>query len=98
MCCKERRTSKNNHEQWLALQVTTAFVDSKRRYGAGRIVDALARQHIECSYKKVTAIMNRHGLIPITKAKFVVTTNSNHKKTVFANLLERNFAVIAYLS
>ena len=93
MSSKERRNSRNNHELWLALQVATVFVNSKRRYGAGRIVDVLARQNIECGCKKVAAIMNKHGLIPVTKVKHVVTTNSNHKKTVFANLLERKFAV-----
>ena len=93
MSGKEHRASKNNHELWLALQVATVFANSKRRYGAGRIADVLARQNIECSYKKVAVIMNKHNLVPVTKAKYVVTTNSNHKKTVFANLLERNFAV-----
>lgn len=47
-------------------------------------------------YKKRTepaVILNKHGLIPVTKVKHVITTNFNHKKTVFANLLERNFAV-----
>lgn len=93
---EQQRVYKNNLELALELQIITAFVDSKRRYGAGKIVKSLKKSGIICNHKKVIAIMSKHNLVPVGKPKYkVTTTDSNHKKAVFANLLERNFTTTA---
>lgn len=47
------------------------------------------------SKNTVSSLMNKMGLKCKTVKKFVVTTDSNHKKAVFPNLLERKFKVSA---
>lgn len=79
-------------DQEMAQKVVNAFNKSHKTYGATRILKALHKNNVACSYQKILEIMKVNDLIPIGNCRYrVTTTNSNHKYKVFDNLLERNF-------
>lgn len=66
--------------------------NSKERYGAPRVYQALIAQGVEVCQTTVSRWMKEAGLRAKTKRKFrVVTTDSNHKLPVAENILDREF-------
>ncbi len=98
--CRVLSVSRSGYCQWrvrapsaraLANQPLDAKVkvihrDSGRSYGRPRITQQL-RQHGEC----VSAERVRQGLRPVSRRAYVVTTDSDHRLPVAANILQRRF-------
>jgi len=88
--CGER----HRDAQQLLLYIRQAYERSDRTYGAPRITDELCDTGHLVGHNRVARIMRMNGIRPQTRKRFrVVTTVSNHDKTVAPNLLNRAFTV-----
>jgi transposase InsO family protein len=103
--CRVLAVSRSGYCQWcvrapsaraLANQALDAKVrvihrDSGRSYGRPRITQQL-RQHGECvSAERVRQSLQRQGLRPVYRRAYLVTTDSDHRRPVAANILQRRF-------
>lgn len=80
--------------QRLKLEIRAVHEKSRRRYGAPRVHAELKHQGESCGRNRVARIMRDEGLMGKKAKAFRVTTLSNHKKPVVANLLDRNFGIV----
>ena len=55
-------------------------------YGRPRITAELRRRGWEVNHKRVYRLMHEDNLLCLRRRKFVVTTDSNHKRVVYPNL------------
>lgn len=103
--CRVLKASKSGYYRWrqkshqvqsdsyLSIKVQEIFSISKQLYGSRRITQYLRSRGIKCYRNQVLKIMLLNGLVPKTRHKYRITTDSNHKYKVVDNLLERNFKV-----
>lgn len=66
---------------------------SEQTYGSPRITDKLRDKGYKVSRPRVARLMKKQGIRSITKRKFKVTTDSNHKYAISPNLLKQDFFV-----
>lgn len=71
--------------------VATLHAESRRSYGRPRIVQGLHQQGLQVGHERVRKSLLRQGLRPLYKRPYRVTTDSNHRKPVADNVLERRF-------
>lgn len=71
--------------------VYEAHVEGRRNYGRPMIHEALKKQGIRISAKRVCRLMCEEGIRGKVRRGFVRTTDSNHSMPVFSNLLNRDF-------
>jgi putative transposase len=67
-------------------------VASGNTYGSRRIKAGLAAMSYPVSRTKAKKLMNEAGVVVKSRKKFKVTTDSNHAKPLFENVLNRDFA------
>jgi len=67
------------------------FEASKKRYGCVRIAKSLQSKGYIISPSRVSKLMKINGWQSITKKQFKITTDSNHKKPICKNILNRDF-------
>lgn len=72
-------------------EIRVIFDQSRRCYGSPRIHAELLRRGVDCAENTVAKYMHEEGIAAKTKAKFCHTTDSNHKRPVAENLLDREF-------
>jgi len=72
-------------------KIKVIFEANKYRYGAPRITEALKAQHDSYSLNRIARRMNKMHLKAIAKKKFKVTTDSEHTKPTYENILNRDF-------
>jgi transposase InsO family protein len=103
--CRQLEVSRTGFCQWrsrapsdrsvanatLDAQVAAIHAGSKRSYGRTRIQRGLRKQGIEVGHERVRRSLQRQGLRPVYRRPYRVTTDSNHRKPVAANLLDRRF-------
>jgi putative transposase len=77
--------------QELDAKIQMIFQQNKQRYGSPRVTQALKHNNISCSKNRVERRMKVMQLKAIAKKKFKVTTDSNHQKPIFDNVLSRDF-------
>lgn len=75
----------------LDAQVAAIHAASKRTYGRSRIVQGLRSQGLQISHERIRKSLYRQGLRPVYKRPYRVTTDSNHRKPLAENLLDRRF-------
>jgi putative transposase len=90
---RERESEHAKRDAELVALVRQLFVEFRGRYGAPRIQDALTKQGINVSRKRVARLMREAGLRAKSRRKYKATTDSNHALPVAPNLLEQNFSV-----
>jgi putative transposase len=61
----------------------------RRRYGYRRITAELHHRGMRVNHKRVARIMREDNLLGLQPKRFVVTTNSNHKREIYLNLAGR---------
>ena len=79
----------------LSAAVKAAFDSSGQTYGAGRIVRELRADGIRAGKNRVRRLMKQQGLLVKTAERFRVTTNSDHKRPIASNLVQRCFSAEA---
>jgi len=90
-----RPTQRQREDQSLLVDIKAAFDASDRTYGAGRISRELREQGTRVGKNRIWRLMKQHGLRVKTTKRFKVTTNSDHKRPVAPNLVQRNFSAEA---
>ena len=93
--CKRPESERAKEDCLLAVKVAEAHERSSRRYGSPRIHEALKKQEIAISRKRVIRLMQEQGLVGRPPPRFVATTDSNHDLEIAPNLLDRDFTASA---
>jgi transposase InsO family protein len=89
---KSRCESKQAQEhQQLIPKIKKIFTESRETYGYRRVSDALKKQAENCGKHRTASLMRKLNLTPAIKRRFKVTTDSNHDKPIFTNVLNRHF-------
>jgi len=88
-------TRRRREDRALLVDIKAAFDDSDQTYGADRISRELRAQGTRVGKNRVWRLMKQHGLRVKTTKRFRVTTNSDHKRPVAPNLVQRNFSAEA---
>lgn len=71
--------------------VSKLHVESQRSYGRPRIVEGLRQQGFQVGHERVRQSLLRQGLRPVYKRPYRITTDSNHRRPVAENVLDRRF-------
>jgi transposase InsO family protein len=75
----------------LVVSIQAVHGEVKARYGSPRIHAELVARGNPCCVNTVARLMRREGIAAVTRRKFRVTTDSNHNRPVFENVLNRQF-------
>jgi putative transposase len=103
--CRQLQVSRTGYCQWrvrapsvravaqaaLDARVAAIHASSQRRYRRPRIVGALSEQGIRVGPERVRKSLQRQGLRPVYRRPYRVTTDSDHRLPVAANVLARRF-------
>ncbi len=90
-----RVTKRRREDQGLLPAIKKAFHDSDKTYGAKRIANELRKQWQCVGKNRVWRLMRENNLRVKTTRRFKVTTNSDHKRPVAPNLVQRQFSAPA---
>ena len=88
-------TKRQREDHALLVDIKAAFDASDRTYGAGRIGQDLREQGTRVGKNRIWRLMKQNGLRVKTTKRFKVTTNSDHKRPVAPNLVQRHFSAEA---
>jgi len=92
---KRGETKRQRSDKGLLVDIKAAFEESDRTYGAGRIGEELREQGTRVGKNRIWRLMRENGLRVKTTRRFKITTNSDHKRPVAPNLLQRKFTAEA---
>lgn len=90
-----RVTKRQREDQALLPAIKKAFNDSDKTYGPIRVANELRKQEQYVGKNRVWRLMRENDLRVKTKRRFKVTTNSDHKRPVAPNILQRQFSAPA---
>jgi transposase InsO family protein len=90
--CKRSKSERDIRDEALRRHIVAFHEASKKRYGSRPIVADLREIGEPCGRKRVVRIMRAAGLRGKQRKAFRVTTNSNHRKPIAANVLDRKFS------
>ena len=79
------------HRNQSELLVRAAHSETRERYGADRLHAKLIEQGHDISLYMVRRIKEEHGIKCRRHKRFKVTTDSNHNKMVYPNVLDQQF-------
>ena len=79
------------HRNQSELLVRAAHSETKARYGADRLHAKLTEQGHDISLYMVRRIKEEHGIKCRRHKRFKVTTDSDHNKLIFPNVLDQKF-------
>lgn len=86
---------RQREDRELSAAIRAVFDSSEWTYGAVSIVRELRGQGTRVGKNRVWRLMKQHGLRVKTTRRFKVTTNSDHKRPIAPNLVQRNFSAPA---
>lgn len=109
LMCKILNVSRSGYYDWLNHKpsqrevsnvrldqnIKAVFSEHNMRYGAPRITKVLKVLGESCSHNRVARRMRAMELKAIAKRKYKVTTDSEHTKPIYANVLNRDFNTTA---
>ena len=91
---RTRGPSRRSQQRELLLaEIGEIHLKTRKVYGSPRIHEELKDRGRRCNVKTVAGIMREHGIRAKTAKKFKVTTDSNHRRPVAENVLNRDFEV-----
>ena len=107
--CQMLRVSKAGYFAWryrpesprdgenrsLTTRISVIHAESRRTYGSPRVHQELRAQGTTIGLKRVARLMRESGVRVKPKARYVVTTDSDHDQPVAPNLLEQDFTATA---
>lgn len=92
---KRGETKRQRSDKGLLKEIKSAFKESDSTYGVVRIGKELQEQGLRVGKNRIWRLMRENGLRVKTTRRFKVTTNSDHKRPVAPNLVQRNFSAAA---
>jgi putative transposase len=84
-------SEQERRRQAILQEVRSIHLEVKRRYGSPRVHAELKEREIGCCKNTVAKLMREDGIRAKTARKFKATTDSDHKRPVALNLLDRQF-------
>jgi putative transposase len=91
---KDRPESRRaRHNRILLSEIRGVHRESRETYGSPSIWDALVKRGHRVSENRVARLMRAEGIRAKTMKQWRVTTQSNHRMPVAANVLDRQFSV-----
>lgn len=108
LLCKTMKVTRSGYYAWtnrgeschskenkqMAEVVKSTHATSRGSYGARRHATELTSQGLTCGKYRAKTVMDIAGVEAKQKRRFKATTDSNHNKKVFSNLLKREFTVL----
>ena len=88
-------SKRKQHHNRCELLVKSAHMDTQQSYGQERLHQHLTSQGHDISLYMVRQIKQEHGIYCKRHRRFKTTTDSNHNKPIYPNLLEQQFDVTA---
>ena len=85
------QSEQERRRQAILQEIRQIHLEVKQRYGSPRIHAELKAREIGCCINTVAKLMHDHDIKARTARKFKATTDSNHKRPVAENLLDRQF-------
>jgi putative transposase len=85
------QSEQEQRRQTILAQVRAIHTEVKRRYGSPRIYEELLDRGVACSLNTVAKLMHDNDIRAKTARKFRNTMDSNHKRPVADNVLDRQF-------
>jgi len=82
-------------DERLKVLVHQAHLEGRRNYGRPKVHEALKKSGEHVSAKRVDRLMREEGLRGKIRRAFTHTTDSNHSKPIFPNILNREFTATA---
>ncbi|MCC3344684.1 IS3-like element ISPssp1 family transposase [Psychrobacter sanguinis] len=92
---KRGMSKRKQHHNRCELLVKSAHMDTQQSYGHERLHQHLTSQGHDISLYMVRQIKQEHGIYCKRHKRSKVTTDSNHNKPMYPNLLEQQFDVAA---
>jgi transposase InsO family protein len=92
---KRQSSQRTQANRTLLFAIRREYEVSDKTYGAPRITRELREKGMRVGHNRVARLMRQHRIVPQTKRRYTVTTNSRHGFTLAPNLLNRNFHVAA---
>jgi transposase InsO family protein len=104
-CCELFQVSRSGYYDWLKrkpsqrdgcnreldARIKALFAEHEQRSGSPRITQDLLAEGFSCSENRVARRMKALGLKALAKRKIKVTTDSEHNKPLYTNVLNRDF-------
>lgn len=87
--------SRAQEDQRLMIEIKASHRASRGTYGAPRILDDLRDLGYRTSRKRVQRLMRQAGVRSALRRRYVTTTQSDHRFSVCANVLARDFTAPA---
>lgn len=88
---KRPESKRHRENRELSQEIANIHKESKGIYGSLKVHGELRRRGKQYGKNRIARLMRKDGLYAKTKRKFRVTTDSNHKQPVAANILNREF-------
>ena len=92
-----RRGLSQRHEEARSLltKIQEIWQWSRKLYGSPRVTAELRTQGFRCGENRIARIMRQNGIASLTRRRYKITTNSDHKLPVAEDLVERDFRTTA---
>ena len=88
---KRKPSQREQETRYLSHDIARVFSESRQTYGVPRIRKALAAQGKSHGKARISKLMKAQGLKAKATRRFKVTTNSQHTRAVFPNILAQSF-------
>jgi transposase InsO family protein len=92
---RPRESSHACADRALTVRIRTIHAESRKTYGSPRVHRELRAQGMAISRKRVERLMREAGVRVKPRARFVVTTDSDHDQPIAPNLLQQDFSAAA---
>jgi putative transposase len=89
---KHKTSKRTQANQQLDEEINVIYLQNKKRYGSPRITRELQAKAVSCSHTRVARRMQIMNLKAVARKKYKVTTDSEHTKPIYNNILNRDFA------
>ena len=88
-----RRGLSRRHEEARSLltKIQEIWQWSRKLYGSPRVTAELRARGFRCGENRIARIMRQNNIASLTRRRYKITTNSDHKLPVAEDLVERDF-------
>ncbi len=93
--CHRAPSRRRRDDGLLKLKIAAIYQRARGTYGSPRIHVELQEQGVRVSRKRVARLMSEVGLEGTPRKRFRRTTDSSHRHPIAANVLDRQFSVVA---
>ena len=89
--CPEKRSLRQQHDDYYISEIKRIWQDNKCRYGAPKVWQQMKADGLKVARCIVERLMSQHGLQGVWRGKGKITTNSRDDQKRADDLVNRNF-------